>query len=170
MRATVLLFLLVQVIVTPIANAASVRAYYRQESIWMAGSLIVDDKAYSPYFFTGYDLTQAMKSNPEAVEYAERASTQHAIGTSLMLGGLAGALGYSFATVGNHNWNGGVYWLIFLAGFLPGTFFEAASAINLNKAINAYNGISSRYTRIKPDKLMLIPNNDGAVAALRWSF
>lgn len=170
MRGSVLLFVLANLIVSPLAQAASVRAYYEQQSIWSGSSLMVDGKAYHPHFFTGYDLTEAMKSNPEAIEYADRASAQHAIGTSLVLAGLAGALGYTVATVGNNNWNAGAYWLIFFAGFIPGTFFEAASAVNLNKAINAYNGISSRYSKLAPDKMMVLPNNDGAVAALSWSF
>jgi len=171
MRGAVLLFLLAQLIVSPIAQASEVRAYYSQNSIWSPGVVMVDGKAYSPHFFSGFDLTEAMKSNSEAVEYADRAVTYRIVGNSLVLAGLAGAVGYTIAQSGNdRHWDAGTYWGIFLLGFIPGVFFEGASQVNLNKAVNAYNGISSRYTKLKPEKMMIVPTNDGAVAALGWSF
>jgi hypothetical protein len=143
-----------------------VRAYLERDSLWTAPDVSVDGKVYSFHFFVGYsDLPDAMKSNPEAAQFADAASSQMIWGNSLLFGGLAGALVY----LNQSNPNYGTYWLIFLSGFVPGILLHAAAEMNINKAINTYNGIGQR-SALLPDKMFLVPMQDGGVAALSWSF
>jgi hypothetical protein len=159
--------ILLQTIIAPIARASEVRAFIYRNSIWSGGAIVVDGKQ-SRGGFTGLaNLSDAMKSNPEAAAFADKAHTDAVWGNSLLLGGLVGAIGYAVAST---NFDSDVYWTIFLVGFVPGVLFQDAAAVNLNKAINTYNGVEVTFARFKPDRLMVLPTADGAVAGLNWRF
>src|SRR5260370_264158 len=109
-----------------------------------------------------------MKSDPQAVEYAERARRQAIWGSAFVWAGLAGAITYLIAK--GNDWDPGTYWAIFGLGFIPGVFLGGASGVNLNKAINKYNGASPMSAKLLPNKIYLSPVTNGGVASLGWSF
>lgn len=149
---------------------AQVKAYIDIGGPFSAPEVVVDGRAYGPHFFTGFaDLPEAMKANAEAREFAQRATEQAMWGSVCLWGGLAAALVYSGST-DRTNYNSGTYWGIFLTGFLPGAFLFGASQRNTFRAINSYNGIKVKTSRLAPEKIQLMPTQQGGVAALSWSF
>jgi hypothetical protein len=157
-----------QFLAFPIAQASEVRAYYERDSIWAPPRVVVDGKAYDPHFFTGFsDLSEAMKSNAEAVEFAERARKQALWGSILATTGLVAAITY--LTTGRDR-DIGTYWTIFLVGFIPGLLLQESSRINAVKAINRYNGVGGKAWQLLPEKIFAGPLADGGGAGLGWSF
>lgn len=132
------------------ATLAQVKAHVEKDSLFSPMHIVVDGKKYGRHFFSGYsDLSDAMRSNPEAVEFANRARKQAITGSAFLWGGIAAALTYS-VTRKSGDWRSETYWTIFAAGFIPGVFFMNASEMNTLKAVNAYNGVGSRYSQFHP--------------------
>lgn len=158
---------------SPLARASEVRAYVYADSIWSGTAVVVDGQFSNRHFFAGFsDLSDAMKSNPRAAEFAKRSSHQAIWGNSFVWAGLAGALVYGFSHINGDHFDTGTYWGIFFAGFVPGIFCLHASEINLFKAINAYNGVLPKSAAaLLPDDLILAPSASGQMTAdLSWSF
>jgi hypothetical protein len=168
MRKILSAVLAFQFISIPVAQA-EVRAYLERSSIWTKPTINVDGTDYQQHFFVGFsDLPEAMHSVPEAAEYARLAQQEEIWGSSLWLGGIAAAILYASAKGGSgESWNVG--WLLIAAGIIPGAMLRSAGHVNLNKAINAYNGAGQKSSWL-PDKFSIGPVASASGANLGWSF
>lgn len=136
---------------------------------WFRRDIVVDGKSYSQHFFMGYpDVVEAMKSNPLAREYAERASSQWMWCNILSTGTLVGVI-YLVNTPSTRLTDGT---LLAILGAAVGTsILQFNAMLNENRAVNAYNGVTkvSEHSLV-PDGFAVVPVAGGASGVLAWSF
>jgi hypothetical protein len=168
MRQFLAALVLFQALMIPLAHA-DVRAYVDRPNIWTLPTIYVDGEATHRNFFIGFsDLAENMKSNPEAASFAERACDDKMWSSIFLVGGLGASLTYAIVKGGTYN--AGTFWGLFALGVVPGVAFNWLSGINLNKAINSYNGVGAKATTLVPDKILLSPIAGGGIAGLGWGF
>lgn len=86
-------------------------------------------------------MAEAFDSNPEAYQFAKKSDDQIEKSQLFLFGGLGAAIIYLSVTKGS-DFQPGVYWGIFTAGFVTGLFNNAQATSNFYKAINSYNGLT----------------------------
>ena len=114
----------------------------------------------------GFYLEEVMKSNPLAVEYAQKHVEYSKWANIALWGGLGGAIGYLVASRPNTNF--GVYWGIFATGLITAAGLGKASQSYLLKSINTYNGVDTNKTSQLDFSIMPIQN--GGTFAFSYSF
>jgi len=122
------------------AAHANDRAYQKpRDSFFDPYVLVVNGKEYRSQFFTGYSAaTNEFRNNPQAFELAQLSKKQRMASTWLIWGGLGVAITY-LVSVDRDDYNDGVYWGLFAAGYIPGLYYDYQSRKNLNRAITLYN-------------------------------
>jgi hypothetical protein len=155
------------------AKPPTAKAVYIDDGLWQDPFVAVDGKRFSKHFLNGYTgLADAMTSNPKAAKYAELASEQSRWGSLFGWGGLGAAMVYWSANRGA-KFNTGVYFSILSATAIPGFLFDRASRKNVARAVSEYSGQTPylyRVAKLVPDGFIILPNETGARAALKWSF
>ncbi len=123
----------------------------------------VDGNEIKPSFglLGAYRLSDAMKSNSLAAEYARKHESYGRWASGVLWGGLGAALGY-LAFTKKEDVSYTAYWLIFGTGFVTSAVLQRSSMAYLFKAMNAYNGIDAQLT--------LLPTHEGAQLSLALKF
>lgn len=142
------------------------RAYIDKSDTFFGGQdrLVIDGATYTSGLF-GFSYSDAMKSDPVAYDYAKLAETYSAWGNGLMLGSLGLAIGYLVTApedqFGNSTFNLGAYFLILLAGYVPGVFLVAGSSTKLIRSINQYNGVYNSEAKTAGLDIGVVPMQNG---------
>lgn len=149
------IFVAFALVLSSVSAFAAPAAYFEMEpSFFAQPSLVVDGQShYSGFFNMSYDLSDAMKSNPTALKYAEMhesAMTQAGIGFGV---GVGGALIYALAA--RDNFNAGAYIAILLAGLIYGGYHYNHGMSYLFQAVNAYNGVGTHPATSQPQTSLL---------------
>ncbi len=130
--------------------------------------LLVNGKKFSPQFFrqSGFKFAEEMKDNPEAYKLAKKHECYSVWASGLLWGGLGASIIYSSVTASD-DYKSGIYWGIFGAGFIGSIFFQQSAQINLQKAINSYNGVGSQGNNLE---FNVTPLQDGAALVARYEY
>ncbi len=131
--------------------------------------LYVDGKELNAEFWrlNGFSLSEAMKDNPQAFEYARKHETYGRWASISLWSGLGGAITY-LAVRGYEDYEPGIYWGIFATGFITGLVLQQKSLAYLFKSINAYNLVGAQTAANLNFKFGVVP--DGGAVALTYSF
>lgn len=113
------------------------------------------------------EMAEAFKSNPEAYQFAKKYDDQIEKSQLYLWGGVGAAIIYLSATIGR-DFQPGVYWGIFTAGFVTGGYYNAQATSNFYKAINSYNGFTK--TPEKTPNVGIGFSKEVPNLVLNWSF
>lgn len=168
-------------IATPVsvAFAGETRAFITSEPGFFAATMPtihIDGKDHKMGTFEmGYEVAEAMRSNPVAYEWAKKHETYSTVSSIALWGGYAAALALVLSsppsTQRDVRRTETLYWTILGVGIFTAIGCKKAADAYLYRAINAFNGVNDGST---PPQTKLgidvLPVRDGASLALQLEF
>lgn len=122
-------------------------------------------------FEMGYEVADAMKSNPVAYEWAKKHEAYSTASSIALWGSYAAGLAYLFSARSDDRNAEGVHWVIIGVGLFTAIGCKKAADAYLYRAINAFNGVSDGSTPPQTKLgIDIVPVRDGASLAMQLEF
>lgn len=159
--------------------AAETRAYFTSDpSFFTWGNpthVYVDGKEHKMAAFEmGYEIAEAMKSNPIAYEWAKKHEAYSTASSIALWGGYAAALAILISSPRDResvDTTLSAYWTVFGVGLFTAIGCKQAADAYLYRAINAFNGVNDGTAPPQTNLgIDILPTRDGASLALQLEF
>ncbi|MBK7890358.1 MAG: hypothetical protein IPJ84_05755 [Bdellovibrionales bacterium] len=164
-------------VMTPasVAFAGETHAFITSEPGFFAApmpTIHIDGKVHKMGTFEmGYEVAEAMRSNPVAYEWAKKHEAYSTVSSVALWGSYAAALAYLLSARSDDRNAGGIYWGIIGVGLLTAIGCKKAADAYLYRAINAFNGVSDGSTPPQTKLgIDIVPVRDGASLAMQLEF